>query len=159
MSAQLDAWFTDPLGIPHVALGGYASQTLADAVARYIHRQHRPAKLIYAGDFDPSGVDLDRDFVRRVGVFDKVIRVALNKGQIKRYRLVENPDPDAKAKAEQDTRAVAFKRRYGNVVQYEVDALSPDVLRDLYLTALDDFWDDDAYDEVMAREAEERESL
>jgi hypothetical protein len=49
MSAQLDAWFTDPLGIPHVALGGFASQSLCDKVARDIARQGRPAVLIYAG--------------------------------------------------------------------------------------------------------------
>ena len=37
ISEQLDAWFTDPLGIPHVALGGYASQTLVDEVGLYVY--------------------------------------------------------------------------------------------------------------------------
>jgi hypothetical protein len=73
LSEQLGAWFGDPLGVPIVALGGYASQTLADAVRRDIERSGRPAALIYAGDLDPTGLDVDRDFVHRVGVFDKVI--------------------------------------------------------------------------------------
>ena len=41
MSAQLDDWFTDPLGIPHVALGGYASQSLADEVLEDIAAEER----------------------------------------------------------------------------------------------------------------------
>ena len=81
ISAQLDAWFTDPLGIPH-GLGGFTSQTLCDEVAHDIVRQGRPAVLLYAGDFDPSGVVMDIDFANRVGVFDKVIRVALNEEQV-----------------------------------------------------------------------------
>src|SRR5207245_595857 len=87
MSAQLDAWFTEPLGIPHVALGGYASQTLCREVLRYIDPRNRPAVLIYAGDFDPSGEDIDRDFVRRVRGFDEVHRVALNAKQVREYNL------------------------------------------------------------------------
>ena len=43
MSAQLDQWFTDDLGLPHVALGGYASQTLAGQVQEYIKAYKRPA--------------------------------------------------------------------------------------------------------------------
>jgi hypothetical protein len=154
MSAQLDEWFTDPLGIPHVALGGYASQTLCDEVRRHIRAHDRPAVRIYAGDFDPTGVDIDRDFEARVGVFDKVVRVALNVDQI--GDLPENPAPD---KLNDDPRAARFVRRFGELVQYEVDALPPDTLRNLYRTALGDYWDDDAYQAVLKREQAERDEL
>ena len=46
MSAQLDAWFTGPLGIPHVALGGYASQSLVDDVRGYIEDQQRLGQVL-----------------------------------------------------------------------------------------------------------------
>jgi hypothetical protein len=159
MSEQLDAWFTGPFGIPHVALGGYASQSLCDQVQRDIQRQGRPAILIYAGDLDPTGEDIDRDFVARVGVFDKVIRVALSPEQVIEHDLPENFDPEVAQKLERDPRAAAFLRRHGSLVQYEVDALPPTTLRDLYRTAIDGVWDYDIYDDVIAREDDERESL
>jgi hypothetical protein len=159
ISAQLDAWFSDPLGIPHVALGGYASQTIADKVRRDIQAQGRPAALIYAGDHDPSGEDIDRDFERRVGAFDKVVRVALNAEQIAEYDLPENPDPEVAAKLARDSRAATFERRHGSLHQYEVDALPPDTLRDLYRSAIDGLWDDDALDAVLERERADLEEL
>jgi hypothetical protein len=159
MSAQLDAWFTDPLGIPHVALGGYASQTLCHQVAAFIARRQRPAVLIYAGDFDPAGEDIDRDFIERVGAFEEVIRVALLPEQVTAYRLVESFDPEVRRKLGKDPRADAFRRRHGELHQYEVDALAPDVLRDLYRTAVDDFWEADAFAAVKVAEAEDIEAL
>ncbi len=75
MGAQLNAWFTDRFGIPHVALGGFASQTCATCCRLRATRRDRPAVFIYAGDHDPSGELIDRDFVARVGMFDKVERV------------------------------------------------------------------------------------
>jgi hypothetical protein len=159
ISAQLDAWFTDPFGIPHVALGGYASQTLCDQVARYIVERGRPAALLYAGDHDPTGEDIDRDFEARVGVFDKVVRIALNADQVAEYGLVENPDPEVGEKLERDPRAKRFLERHGSLVQFEVDAIDPDTLRNLYRTALDGLWDDNAYQAVIDHEDEERGEL
>jgi hypothetical protein len=158
ISAQLDAWFTDPLGVPHVALGGYASQTLCDQVSRYVLRTGRPSVFIYAGDHDPSGEDIDRDFAKRVGAFDKVIRVALNADQI--ADLPENEiDPEVEQKLENDKRANRFMARHGYLTQYEVDALPPDQLRDLYRSAVEGSWDDDAYQIVLAQETEDRTRL
>jgi hypothetical protein len=152
LSEQLDAWFGDPLGVPILALGGYASQTLADEVRRDIARQRRPAVLIYAGDMDPTGIDVDRDFEQRVDSFDKVIRVALTAVQVAEYALPHNPDPAVEAKLERDPRAKRFQERHGSLVQYEVDALPPETLRNLYRTAVEQFWDADAHAATLARE-------
>lgn len=159
MSAQLDAWFTDPLGIPHVALGGYASQTLCDQVRRYVEDWDRPTVLVYAGDHDPSGEDIDRDFIQRVGVFDEVVRIALTSEQVTEYALPSNPNPEVAEKLERDSRGPAFELRHGYLDQYEVDALAPEVLQDLYRAAIERFWDDEVYENVMEREAEERDTL
>jgi hypothetical protein len=88
-----------------------------------------------------------------------VIRVALNAEQVVEYGLPENPDPEVAAKVARDPRARRFLERHGALVQYEVDALDPDVLRNLYRTAVEDFWDDEAFEAVMARENEDREQL
>jgi hypothetical protein len=143
--AQLEAWFGD-LGVPVLALGGYASQSFVDQVARDVARQGRPAVLLYAGDFDPSGEDIDRDFVERTGCWSKAVRVALDGDQVDHYDL-----PPALGKAT-DSRAGRFVERHGRLVQVELDALPPDTLRGLYQSALNDWWDDQVYHRSLALE-------
>ena len=142
---QLETWFGD-LGVPILALGGYSSQTYVDEIAADIDEQGRPAILIYAGDFDPSGEDIQRDFIGRVGRFEEVVRVALTSQQVEEYDL---PEQMGKAK---DTRAGRFIARHGRLVQVELDALPPDVLRQLFADAIDSYWDDEACAAAVERE-------
>jgi hypothetical protein len=162
---QLRSWFGD-YGIPVLALGGYSSQSYVGQVVADVQSQRlpdrliddygatwdvdtpnwRPAVLLYAGDFDPSGEDIDRDFVARTGCWDKVIRVALSAEQVQTYRLPPNPGKVT------DSRAAAFTARHGQLVQVELDALDPVDLRRLYTDAIAQFWDTSAYDAVLARE-------
>ncbi len=44
--------------------------------------------LLYGGDYDPSGEDIDRDFEKRTNCWDIVKRVALTAEQVKKYGLV-----------------------------------------------------------------------
>jgi len=149
---QLKSWFGE-YGIPILALGGYSSQTYIDQVIEDVKQQGRPAVLIYAGDFDPSGEDIDRDFRARADVFDEVVRVALNADQVRRYKL-----PEQMGKAT-DSRARGFVERHGRLVQVELDALPPDVLRDLFQKAVDLHWDSSEYERVLRREEAERVTL
>jgi hypothetical protein len=149
---QLESWFGD-LGIPILALGGYTSQTYVDEIMEDVAEQGRPAVLIYAGDFDPSGEDIQRDFCDRADCFEKVIRVALTPEQIEEYRL-----PEQMGKAT-DSRAARFVATHGKLVQVELDALPPDILRDLYQEAIDRHWDTSEYDRVLRREEKERATL
>lgn len=149
---QLEAWFGD-LGIPILALGGYTSQTYVDEIVEDVAEQERPALLIYAGDFDPSGEDIQRDFRDRADCFEEVIRVALTPEQIEEYRL-----PEQMGKAT-DSRAARFIATHGKLVQVELDALPPEVLRDLFHEAIDPHWDTSVYERVMRREAKERGTL
>jgi len=152
MVAQLDLWFSDR-GLPILPLGGYSSQTFTADVAKDIKRQGRPAVLIYAGDFDPSGEDIDRDFIERVGCFDLVERIALSPEQVDEYKL-----PVAMGKAT-DTRAKGFTAKHGKLVQVELDALAPDVLRRLYEEAVTRFLDVSTMNVVIHREREDRAAL
>jgi hypothetical protein len=61
--AQLDSWFGDR-GLPILALGGFASQSYVKQIVDDVEAQGRPAVLLYAGDFDPSGED---GFLQRMG--------------------------------------------------------------------------------------------
>ncbi len=149
---QLESWFGN-LGIPILALGGYSSQSYVNTVTKDIAAHGRSAALIYAGDFDPSGEDIQRDFLDRVGAFDDVVRVALNAEQVVEYDL-----PEQMGKAT-DSRATGFIKKHGKLVQVELDALPPDVLQRLYSEAITEFWDDEAYAEVLDREREDTASL
>ena len=106
MVVQLQSWFGD-LGVPVLALGGYSSQTYTDDVAAHAGDRERPAVLLYAGDFDPSGEDIDRDFIERSACWDKVIRVALSTDQVRDYRLPANTGKVT------DSRAAGFIERHG----------------------------------------------
>lgn len=149
---QLEDWFSGR-GIPIMALKGYSSQTHVDNMIEEVADEDRPAVLIYAGDFDPSGMDIERDFLERTACFEKVVRVALNEKQVTQYNL-----PPQLGKAS-DTRATSFIEKYGKLIQVELDALSPTVLRGLYKKAIARFWDSEAYDLVMRQEAKDTEEL
>jgi hypothetical protein len=146
LSSLLWAWFSNR-GLPVFALRGYSSQTLADEVVRDASRDGRPAVLLYAGDFDPSGEDISRDFEDRAECFDEVRLVALSAEQVVQYNLPPYPGKST------DSRAGAFVARHGRLVQVELDALPPDELRRLYEEALADYWDQDAYEAVCRRES------
>lgn len=149
---QLRTWFGD-LGVPIVALGGYPSQTYVDDIVADVQVQSRPAALLYAGDFDPSGEDIVRDFTARVGCFADVQRVALSADQIEQYDLPPQPGKAT------DSRAAGFVARHGALVQVELDALPPEVLRALFEGAIAEYWDGATYHAVLAREKAERVSV
>jgi hypothetical protein len=161
MVNQLESWFGD-IDVAIVALGGYASQSYCDEIRRQVARQNRPAILLYAGDHDPSGEDIERDFIDRTDCWKETRRIALTPEQVTdpAYQVQEYVPTDKELeKLERDPRAKAFEQRHGSLVQYELDALDPTDLRYLYQTAIDEFWDESAYADVLAREHEERNQL
>ena len=168
MVVQLQSWF-GRLGVPILALGGYGSQSYVDEVVADVSRSpsrpdaldraaaglptQRGAVLLYAGDFDPSGEDIDRDFIERTGCWDEVVRVALTARQVRDYRLPVNPGKTT------DSRAAGFIERHGSLMQVELDALDPDTLRGLYQDAIDGYWDTSAYESVLAAERDDLRRL
>lgn len=145
---QLTAWFGE-LGIPILALSGYSSQSYVNDVVADVSRSGRPAVLLYSGDHDPSGEDIDRDFISRTGCWSKVTRIALNAEQVVQYQLPPNPGKST------DSRAAAFVARHGALVQVELDALDPTDLHSLYQAAIGEFWDESAYELALDRERED----
>jgi hypothetical protein len=149
---QLDSWFGD-LGLPLLALGGYSSQTYCDDIVSHVGRGRRPAILLYAGDHDPSGWDIPRDFIDKTNCWDDVHRIALTPEQVEEYQLPESIGKEA------DPRTPAFIERFGSLVQVEMDALEPDVLRGLYQDAIDRYWHTEAYEAALTREEADRAEL
>jgi len=107
---------------------GYPSFSFVQEMSRYITNQlgGKPTVVLYFGDFDPSGVDIERDLSERLekyGAKDfKVQRIALTADQIKKYRLPPMPVKMS------DARADSFLEEHGDRA-VELDALDPNLLQ------------------------------
>lgn len=164
LRTQLFQWFA-PLGLPIIALGGYPSQTLADEVYEDTNEGHRagkPSILIYGGDFDADGEDIERDFISRAGCFEETIRVALTPTQIEEFQLPPQPGKWTSSRA----KGFAYKYEdlfldvYGiDIVQIELDALPPEELRRIYLEEIEKHFDRDKWNEVVLHEKKEEEKV
>ena len=119
---------TNELGIVVRVGRGYNSASAAHTIATDFRLISKPKVVLFLGDHDPSGWDIQRSIASRVkeyggGPFE-FKRVAILVGDIKRYHL-----PPKKIK-EGDTRKHAFRARYGeDAPTVELDALPIKVLR------------------------------
>jgi hypothetical protein len=152
MRPQLAAWFRG-YGVPIIYFGGFASQTYVDDIKRHVEADGRPSVLIYAGDLDPSGVEIYEDFMRRSACFDKYIKIAVHPAQTKQYGLVRS------YYEKNDTRNKKFKEKYEALYQVEVEAIEPATLRRLYEETLFKFFDLSKYSAVVEREEYDRAAL
>lgn len=123
--------------------------------ANYVAKGQRPV-VIHLGDHDPSGIHMTVDnrdrLARFAGVSVLVVRIALNMDQIEALRLPENY-----AKVT-DSRFADYEVRFGDK-SWELDALSPDFLRDLVTGAVAKYRDPALWDAGLRREAEEKQQL
>jgi len=107
---------------------GYPSFSFVQEMSRYITNQlgGKPTVVLYFGDFDPSGVDIERDLSERLekyGAKDFTVqRIALTADQIKKYSLPPMPVKRS------DARADSFLEEHGDRA-VELDALDPNLLQ------------------------------
>ncbi len=141
----LHDWFDD-YGVLVTSLNGYASQTLVDKLRRWRQRDRRPLLVLYAGDHDATGEDIDRDFRHRLGAGAEVRRVGLLPEHVERYALPRSPFDKL------DSRAQSFVVRHGGLWQTELDALDPDLLRSLFESAFLELWDISVYERRLGEE-------
>ncbi|MGX1025535.1 hypothetical protein RKD38_000216 [Streptomyces ambofaciens] len=152
----LTGWLAE-YGIPVLVVRGFGSQSYADVVRDRARSDPRPVTLLYIGDFDASGSDIERDWVKRTDCWERVERVLLTDGQVREYQL-----PPAEGKRD-DPRWPGFARRYGfdldRPVQWEVEALEPAELKRLVMEAVDAYIDREVLAEVRAEEEHQRAQL
>jgi hypothetical protein len=133
---------------------GYPSFTYVQRMASYMRNRMKgkPTVLLYFGDFDPSGVDIERDLTERLQKYNagdfRVRRVALTQEQIVKYSLP--PMPVKKS----DARTPSFLASYGGEA-VELDALDPNTLKLLVARSIASHIDL----EIWSRKEEEIESL
>lgn len=135
---------------PYFACRGYSSQSEQWRAGVRFKDMYKPVKIIHLGDHDPSGIDMTRDNIDRLLMFSEdsdveVTRIALNMPQVERY----NPPPNP-AKF-QDPRAADYIRKFGNE-SWELDALDPHVIDDLISREIEQYIDNDVWEETKERE-------
>ena len=141
------------LDIDHFACKGYASSSsmyeAAKRLKRYIENDQQVI-ILYLGDHDPSGLDMDRDITERLQLMGsdliEVRRIALTWEQVQHYQPPPNP-----AKIT-DSRAADYIERYGSE-SWELDALEPAVLESLIEDAVAEIRDDELFDEARDEES------
>jgi len=140
---------------------GYPSWTfIYDCVSelRKVLGRHERVIVLYLGDLDPSGVDIQRFIQDALDYFglprDRVVlkRLAVTEEQVRRFELPPKPEDAATLeKLRRDPRTANYTVDY--VV--ELDALlayAPDEFRRLVRGAVDEYWDEEVYEEMKEKE-------
>jgi hypothetical protein len=149
------------VGVIYFACRGYVSQSEMYAAGKRFAAMNRSGKqtlLLHLGDHDPSGIDMTRDIQDRLHMFSRrwdtpeVKRIALNMDQIEEHQ----PPPNF-AKVT-DSRFEDYQAQYGDD-SWELDALEPQLLRDLIVSEVRAVRDEDLWQEAEEQQEAERESL
>ena len=145
-------------GIIFRVMHGYGSATAIHDVAVQSAESEKPTTVFYVGDWDPSGLHMSEedlpDRVRRYGGDIDIERVALTSGHVNAGDL---PSFGADEKT-RDPRFAWFVKRYGRRC-WELDALSPVVLRQEVELAIKSRLDHAAWKLAGYAEQAEKESI
>lgn len=111
--------------------------------------------ILHFGDFDPSGMNIERDLARRLAEYGaedfEVVRVALKEEQIREFGLPPRPEDAGRLRKP--------SRTYGAGHAAELEALDPDVLKDLAARAISRFVDWNLWEKTVRRIKAERRRL
>jgi len=138
---------------------GYGSYTYVRQMAERLNGE-KPSVILYFGDYDPSGRDIERDLDERLdrygGEAYRVIRVAITPSQITQYNLPPRPeDAETLAKLSRDPRT----RRYGIQYAVELDAIEPTELQRIIKEAIENQIDIDLWNQRIKQIKDERKKL
>ncbi|MBU4056232.1 MAG: hypothetical protein KKA41_17895 [Proteobacteria bacterium] len=144
---------TQAYGVTLQVCRGYPSLTVKwEAAARF---REGISKLLYFGDFDPSGVDIPKNLKSTFEDFEsrpEIDVIALTLDQIRQYSI-----PPIMSK-KTDKRRAAFVAEHGDVAA-ELDALPLPVLQEMIKTSIEASMDLEALAETREEELEDRDVL
>ncbi len=145
---------TDEWGVPLMVTRGFASLSYIHNAAETIERIGKPTHIYYFGDYDPSGVEIDRNLERRLREFAPgseihFERVAVRRAQIDEYQLPTRPTK----------RGANHGRGLHEGESVEVDAIPPATLLALVRGVIERHVDPARVAVLDAAETSERELL
>ena len=145
-------------GVTFRVMHGYSSASVVKIVAQESSKLDEPLLVFYVGDWDPSGLHMSEvDLPKRLQAYGgnvEIRRLALTQADATAGGLPSFPASSKRS----DTRYQWFTRRYGDTC-WELDALSPALLRDRISVAIWTEIDREAWYRAEEVEAVERESL
>lgn len=118
--------------------------------------------VLYLGDLDPTGVDIDR-FLQEVyeyfGVEVEFKRIAVTPEQIEKYNLPPRPeDAETLAKLERDVRTKNYKEKY--IVELDsLLAFVPNEFKKILREEINEYFDREKYDEIKAKHNKIKEKM
>ena len=141
--------------VPLITGKGYNSLPIIwDAYNRMKEYNKEHNIIIYLGDHDPSGVNMDLDirnrFMKNFGIEPDIQRIALTMDQIQQYNL---PSQFAKKK---DPRYKKYKNQYGSE-SWEIEALPIKIIRELLENKIREYIDPVKYNRVLEQEEQDKE--
>lgn len=151
----LQGVFDKPCNRADVALcpcKGYPSLTfLNEASARFDEQisYGKEVVMLYFGDYDPSGEDIPRSIVEKLGMMGTEVtlkRIALTKEQVIEWKL-----PPAPTKIT-DSRS----HNWDGLGQVELDAIEPNKLAKMVTKAINELFNEELGDELTSQESKER---
>jgi hypothetical protein len=145
---------TSEYDVPLMVARGYASLSFLNNAAEALAEEERPCYIYQLGDHDPSGVDAARSIEARLREMapDAEIhfkRIAVTPQQIAEWNLPSRPTKTSDPRSKNWTG--------GDSV--ELDAISPDDLRQLVRDCIEQHVDQDQLDFLREQEAREKEML
>jgi hypothetical protein len=145
-------------GIAFRVMHGYASATAVYQAARESVQDAKAWIVLYVGDYDPSGLHMSEvDLPNRLGEYGSIIelrRVALVADDVRFGGLPSFPTQTKRG----DPRWRWYRDRYGEQC-WELDALSPTILRDRLAEAINMQIEPEAWERCARGEAAEQHSL
>lgn len=137
---------------------GYSSFTYIKQAVNRLNKYDEPVTILYFGDYDPSGFDIERDMEERLRAYGAynlktVKRICLNREQIDRHEL-----PPFPAKTS-DVRYTKFVAETGSDDTVELDAIPPQILEEYIAEAIEDHIDSTIWDETEEAEEEANEAI
>ena len=134
---------------------GYPSASFLWETVQFLTQETRPIYVYYFGDFDPSGVDIERKVRRALG--EKRARVQFSREAILKEDIHLYNLPTQRVK-DDDTRTRGFRARHGDRC-VELDALPPDVLRQRIEGCITRHVDIERWEALRRVEEAERETI
>lgn len=145
-------------GVTFRVMHGYGSATALHEIAELTRDSDKMLSVFYVGDWDPSGMHMSEvdlpDRLGRYGADAEITRIALDVDDV-RHRGLPSFEVESKSK---DPRFSWFVDRYGEKC-WELDALSPVILRERVDHAIRSYLDIDTWNHSIKIEAAERASM
>jgi hypothetical protein len=149
----------DEYGVTFRVMHGYGSATSLHDIAEETMENTKPLTVLYVGDWDPSGLHMSEvdlpGRLQRYGGDLEIIRVALDQSDVAPGSELPFFEVETKAK---DPRYDWFVRHYGQRC-WELDALSPNDLRQRVDAEIQQLLDVDSWKHSVEVEAAERDSM